>query len=99
MALAVLNGFCLGVFGIDRCYARQFTLGILKCVTMGGFGIWFLADFILIGANCLTMSPRLDALGFDATFDIDDQHPALLVTIIFILCHFFFGSLPLLRFK
>merc|ERR1740121_2501700 len=99
-ALAILNGFCLGVFGIDRCYARQFTLGLLKCFTMGGFGIWFLVDFIVIGANCLTRSPRLTSLGFSFAFDIGDQNLAFMITLIFILCHCFFGKcLPILRLK
>lgn len=39
--------FVLGEFGIDRFFRGQIGLGILKLITGGGFGMWFLADFII----------------------------------------------------
>lgn len=33
-----------GVAGADRFYKGEFGLGVLKLVTLGGFGIWFLID-------------------------------------------------------
>ena len=45
---------CLGLFygflGVDRMYNGQVELGILKLITGGGFGIWWLID-ILVWAN------------------------------------------------
>lgn len=40
--------FFLGVFGVHRFYVGKIGTGILMLVTLGGFGIWFLADIIMI---------------------------------------------------
>ena len=39
----VFNFVC-GVYGVDRFIRGQIPLGILKLLTFGGFGIWYLAD-------------------------------------------------------
>ena len=44
---AVLS-FFLGVLGIDRFYLGYTTLGLIKLLTAGGLGIWYLIDLILI---------------------------------------------------
>lgn len=40
-----------GNFGIDRFYTGHIGLGILKLITGGGAGIWWLIDIILILTN------------------------------------------------
>jgi hypothetical protein len=47
LALAVF----LGVFGAHRFYAGKVNSGILMACTLGGMGIWYLYDCILVGAG------------------------------------------------
>ena len=43
--------FWLGYLGADRFYLNSPMLGFLKLVTVGGLGLWWLADLILLCAN------------------------------------------------
>jgi len=36
-----------GMFGVDRFMRRQYGLGTLKLLTVGGWGFWYLADAII----------------------------------------------------
>ena len=38
----------LGGLGVDRFYLGKIGTGILKLITFGGFGVWFLIDLILV---------------------------------------------------
>jgi hypothetical protein len=51
--VALLLSFFVGGLGVDRFYLGYVGLGVLKLVTLGGCGIWWLIDFILIAMNKL----------------------------------------------
>jgi TM2 domain-containing membrane protein YozV len=51
--VALLLSIFLGSLGVDRFYMGYVGLGILKLLTAGGCGIWWLIDVILIATKSL----------------------------------------------
>lgn len=51
--VALLLSIFVGTLGVDRFYMGLIGTGILKLLTMGGCGIWWLIDLILIATNNL----------------------------------------------
>jgi len=49
--LALVISIVFGQLGVDRFIMGHVGLGILKLVTFGGFGIWWLIDVILIATK------------------------------------------------
>ena len=40
----LIIAFLGGYFGLDRFYRRQIAWGVLKLITVGGAGVWYLVD-------------------------------------------------------
>lgn len=49
--VALFLSIFLGFFGIDRFYIGRTRSGIVKLVTLGMLGVWWLSDFILIASG------------------------------------------------
>lgn len=51
--IAIVLSIFLGSMGVDRFYMGRIGTGVLKLLTLGGFGIWTFIDWILIATNNL----------------------------------------------
>jgi TM2 domain-containing membrane protein YozV len=47
LALFLLT-FFVGVLGVHRFYVGKIGTGVLMLVTLGGLGVWFLVDLLLV---------------------------------------------------
>lgn len=47
----LLLAIFLGGLGVDRFYTGHILLGVLKLITCGGMGLWWLIDIILIATG------------------------------------------------
>ncbi|MCA9350234.1 TM2 domain-containing protein [Candidatus Nomurabacteria bacterium] len=61
--VALLLSIFLGQLGIDRFYMGYIGTGILKLITFGGCGIWWLIDVILIATKNLNDANGLPLKG------------------------------------
>lgn len=46
--ITLILSILVGGLGIDRFYTGSILLGVLKLVTLGGLGLWWLIDLIML---------------------------------------------------
>lgn len=82
-AVAYLLSFFLGFLSRDRFYMGSIGLGLLKLVTLGGLGLWWTVDMVMIG-----MGVARDGDGKRLQRASSKSGPSQAVAF---LCSFFFG--------
>lgn len=85
--LALITVFGLGFFGVDRCYMGQRLLGIIKGITLGGCGVWYMVDYVIIMINCLAKWSTIDTVGYRARFPEDEINTAFWIALIALILH------------
>jgi TM2 domain-containing membrane protein YozV len=43
----LIISFLAGYFGLDRFYRGEVALGVIKLITCGGLGVWYLVDLAI----------------------------------------------------
>jgi TM2 domain-containing membrane protein YozV len=85
IVLIIISFLGLGVLGIDRMYAGQIGLGVLKLLTLGGLGIWAFIDWIFVLINAISKS---ESGLFGITRWSDNLNDAFNVTLVCIFISF-----------
>ncbi|MGD8373350.1 MAG: TM2 domain-containing protein [Candidatus Woesebacteria bacterium] len=49
--IALILSIFVGQLGVDRFYLGKIGTGLLKLITVGGFGIWWIIDIVLIATG------------------------------------------------
>ena len=71
LGLAVVGG----VFGLHRFYTGRVQSGIWMCLTLGGMGIWYLYDVVVIAAGDFRDSDGRRLTRWDVVVDEADPFP------------------------
>ena len=77
---AFLLSLIVGSLGIDRFYLGKVGTGILKLITFGGFGIWYLYDLIMVITNSTTDKNGAKLVGYEQY-----GKTALIITVVWFL--------------
>lgn len=62
--ISIILSILLGQLGIDRFYIGDIGLGVLKLITCGGAGIWWIVDLFLIMNETRAKNLRLLQTGY-----------------------------------
>lgn len=83
-----LLSWLLGGLGIDRFYLGKIGTGVLKLITFGGFGLWYLIDLILTLAGAQKDKAGHRLQGYD-----EHKKIAWIVTVACIVLGMIFGGI------
>ncbi|MCC3299652.1 TM2 domain-containing protein [Arthrobacter caoxuetaonis] len=75
-----LLSLLLGVLGVDRFYLGKVGTGIAKLLTVGGLGVWWLVDLIIVISGKQTDKFRRPLEGYDR-----HKKLAIIITIVWIV--------------
>lgn len=59
LLVGAIISWSVGFLGADRIYKGQVGLGILKLVTLGGLGLWWLIDALIWTSQLGKVPPKL----------------------------------------
>lgn len=77
-----------GVLGVDRFYLGKVGTGLLKLLTFGGLGLWWLIDLILILTNSMKDKNGKRLKGYS---EGNNRKVAIIVTLIFVVVSGVYG--------
>ena len=78
--IAFFLSLLFGALGVDRFYLGKIGTGILKLLTIGGFGIWYLIDLLFILTNHMKAKDGSSLNEYE-----EHRKLALIVFVIYIL--------------
>ena len=82
-----LLSLLLGYLAIDRFYLGKYGTAVLKLITLGGFGLWYVIDLIIVLAGSQTDKENRQLAGYE-----HHKTLAIILSIVFVILFGFGGA-------